>query len=159
MATSSISSALNSASTKTGTSGDGLSGISSTDFMNILVKQLQMQDPMEPMSSEEMLGQLSTIRELEVNTRMSTKLEQLTDQQRFGSASALIGKQVTGSVEDDAGNAYAKEGIVTSVVFSEDGDVVLELDDGEKLPLSGLETIQNVTATTQPTTNTSKTVK
>jgi hypothetical protein len=32
----------------------GLGGISGNDFMNILVKQLQMQDPMKPMTNEEM---------------------------------------------------------------------------------------------------------
>jgi len=117
--------------------------VSGTDFMNILVKQLQMQDPFKPMTNQEMVSQLSTIRELEMNTRMSTRLEQLTDQQRFGSAAALIGKQVQGTVTDADGNAFTREGLVTGVRFTENGDVMLELDSGEVLPLTSLQIVKN----------------
>ena len=128
-------------STQAGSSG--ISGISGEQFMNILVKQLQMQDPFKPMTNEEMIQQLSTIRELEMNTRMSGKLEQLTDQQRFGSAAALIGKKVTGKVADGNGTPFVMEGVVTAVRFTEQGDVMLELDSGETLPLTGLRTVQD----------------
>lgn len=126
--------------------GNGLSAISGTDFMNILVKQLQMQDPMKPMTNEEMVQQLSTIRELEMNSRMSGKLEQLTDQQRFGSAAALIGKQVTGKVADADGNEFNMEGVVTGINFTAKGDVMLELDSGQTLPLTALQTVTNPAA-------------
>jgi len=119
----------------------GLAGISGDDFMNILVKQLQMQDPFKPMTNEEMVAQLSTIRELEMNTRMSGRLEQLTDQQRFGSAAALIGKYVKGTVSDANGNPFSLEGIVTGIRFTERGEVILELDTGDILPLVGVEQV------------------
>lgn len=125
------------------TAGNGLSGISGTDFMNILVKQLQMQDPMKPMTNQEMVQQLSTIRELEMNSRMSGKLEQLTDQQRFGSAAALIGKKVTGKVADGDGHEFSMEGVVTGINFTEKGDVMLKLDSGQTLPLTALQTVTN----------------
>jgi flagellar basal-body rod modification protein FlgD len=127
--------------------------------MNILVKQLQMQDPMKPMTNEEMVSQLSTIRELEMNTRLSGKLEQLTDQQRFGSAAALIGKHVKGTVSDADGNEFPMEGVVTGVRFTSQGEVMLELDSGETLPLIALEqvTSPNGTSTTTGTSTTSGT--
>lgn len=125
------------------TSTGGLGGVSGEEFMKILVKQLQMQDPMKPMSNEEMVSQLSTIRELEMNTRMSNKLEQLTDQQRFGSAAALIGKHVKGTVSDSNGNEFAREGVVTGIRFTDSGDVMLELDTGEMLPLVALQQVKN----------------
>lgn len=125
----------------------GLSGISGEDFMNILVKQLQMQDPFEPMTNEEMVSQLSTIRELEMNTRMSGKLEQLTEQQRFGSAAALIGKHVAGVVANADGDEFAVDGIVTGVTFTEKGEVMLELDTGEVLPLASLKMVRNADGT------------
>lgn len=136
-----------------GTSQAGLAGISGTDFMNILVKQLQMQDPMKPMTNQEMVAQLSTIRELEMNTRLSGKLEQLTDQQRFGSAAALIGKQVKGTVSDADGNEFTLDGVVTGIRFTEKGEVMLELDSGEVLPLTALEQVTNVSADSTATSS------
>jgi len=121
--------------------GSQLAGISGEDFINILVKQLQYQDPFEPMGNAEMVAQLSTIRELEMNTRLSAKLEQITDQQRYGSAAALIGKYVQGSVSDAEGNTFEVEGIVAGVRFTPSGEVMLELDTGEVLPLTGLQVV------------------
>ncbi len=130
--------------TGSGTSSKGLTGVSSEDFMNILIKQLQMQDPFEPMTNEEMLSQISTIRELEMNTRLSNRLEQVTEQQRFGAAAALIGKHVEGKVSDTDGNEYEMEGTVNAIRFSSNGEALLELDTGETLPLV------NVTKVTNP---------
>ncbi len=121
----------------------GMSGMTGEDFMNVLVKQLQMQDPFEPMGNEEMLNQISTIRELETNTLLSDKLEQLTDDQRYGAVAALIGKQVTGKVTDEAGNTFEVEGIVSGIRFNPNGDTVLELDTGESLPISKLQSVTN----------------
>lgn len=126
--------------------GDGLAGLSGEEFMKILVKQLQMQDPMSPMTNQEMVAQLSTIRELEMNTRLSAKLEQLTDQQRFGSAAALIGRHVRGTVTDADGSAFPMEGVVTGVRFTQKGEVLLDLDSGEVLPLASLEQVTNLDA-------------
>jgi len=133
----------------TGVTGSGttvaargdLGSVTGMDFLNVLVKQLQMQDPFEPMTNEEMVSQISTIRELEMNTRLSTRLEQLTDQQRFGGASALIGRQVKGVVYDANGNGYELEGMVTGVRFTERGETLLELDTGESMPLSAVQVV------------------
>jgi flagellar basal-body rod modification protein FlgD len=129
--------AITSAVTATTTPRD-VSGISGDDFMNILIKQLQMQDPFQPMTNQEMISQMSTIRQLETNTLLGDKLSQLTDQQRFGSAAALIGRHVKGSLSDSSGNAYDIEGLVTGIEFAKTGDVVLQLDSGDKLPITGL---------------------
>lgn len=126
------------------TSDRGLAGVSSNDFMNILIKQLQMQDPFEPMTNEEMLSQVSTIRELEMNTRLSDRLEQVTEQQRFGAAAAMIGKYVQGKVSDADGTTFEMEGLVTAIRFASSGEALLELDTGETLPLV------NVTKVTNP---------
>ena len=133
--------AANSASTAA-TAKDGLGGIRAEDFMKILIKQLQYQDPLKPMDNQQMVEQMSTIRELELNTRLGTKLEQITDQQRFGAAAALIGKHVQGTVADEEGNEFSLEGIVTSVRFTEKGDAILELDSGEALPLAKLQEVK-----------------
>lgn len=141
-----ISATASTTSATNAVTSEGLAGLSGEEFMEILVKQLQMQDPMSPMTNQEMVAQLSTIRELEMNTRLSTKLEQLTDQQRYGSAAALIGKQVRGTVTDADGNAFTTEGVVTGIRFTEKGEVLLDLDSGGVLPLASLEQVTNVDA-------------
>lgn len=124
-------------------SAKGMDSVTGYDFMNLLIKQLQMQDPFEPMGNEEMVNQISTIRELEMNTRMSERLERLTEEQRFGAAAALIGKYVYGAVSDEDGNAFPVEGQVTSIRFNKQGEAFLELDSGEQLPLAKLERVTN----------------
>jgi flagellar basal-body rod modification protein FlgD len=125
------------------TSGSQLNGLSGVDFLNILIQQLQYQDPMEPMSNEEMISQMSTIRELELNTTLTDQLQSLSDQQRYAAAASMVGKYVQGSVEDGEGNAYSLEGIVTGVRFTEKGKAMLELDTGETMPMTGLELVRN----------------
>src|SRR5690348_13556362 len=47
------------------------------DFLNILITQLQFQDPLQPMNNEEFVAQLAQFSALEVNTEESTKLDTL----------------------------------------------------------------------------------
>lgn len=124
-------------------SNKGLSGLTGEDFMNLLIKQLQFQDPLKPMGNEEMMKQMATIRELEMNSRLTDRLESLTDQQRFGSAASLIGRHVKGTVADEEGNEFVLEGVVESVAFTAEGDVLLQLDTGDTLPLAKLSQVQD----------------
>lgn len=117
---------------------NGLEGITGQDFLNVLVKQLQYQDPFEPMSNEEMVAQISTIRELEMNSKLVNNLDRLTTEQRFGAAAAMIGRMVSGAVADENGNEFGLTGIVTGIRFTESGATMLELDNGEVLPLSNV---------------------
>lgn len=136
------------ASTDATATASDLSGLSGTDFMEILVKQLQYQDPFEPMGNEQMISQMANIRELEMNTRLTERLEQLTGQQRFGSAAALIGKYAVGEISTEDGTAIGVEGIITGLRFTSAGDVILELDTGDMLPLASVERVADVTDTT-----------
>jgi flagellar basal-body rod modification protein FlgD len=127
------------------TTRDTLGGISGEDFMKVLIKQLQFQDPLKPMDNEQMVQQMATIRELEMNTSLSNKLAQLTDQQRFGAAAALIGRHVKGTMTDAEGNEFLAEGRVTAIRFTNKGEVILELDSGQSLPLGNLEEVTDAT--------------
>ena len=124
--------------TPTATTGRGVAGLGSEDFMKVLIAQLRYQDPFEPMGNEELLRQIATVRELEMNTQLTGRLEQLTDQQRFGTAGTLIGKFVRGTMSDGEGNQFEAEGIVTSIRFTKSGEAMLELDNGQTMPLSAL---------------------
>jgi flagellar basal-body rod modification protein FlgD len=128
----------------TATMGVGLDGLRGEDFMKILITQLQYQDPFEPMGNQEMVAQIASIRDLEMNTQLTGSLRLMTEQQRVGSAAALIGKYAKGEVSDAEGNVFTIEGIVTGIRFTQKGEAMLELDTGELLPLASLTEVRKV---------------
>jgi flagellar basal-body rod modification protein FlgD len=129
-----------------GSTAAGVDGLRGEDFMKILMKQLQYQDPFKPMDNGEMIDQIAKIRELEMNTRLSDKLAGLGDQERFAAAAAMIGKYVRGQVQDADGNTFEKEGVVSGVRFNASGEAMLELDTGDLLPLTALTQLANTKA-------------
>lgn len=126
------------ASQTTTQSQAGLAALNGQDFMTVLVKQLEYQDPFKPMDNEQMVSQISNIRQMELNTQLTTSLQQLSEQQRIGSAAALIGKYASGELTDDSGASIAVAGTVTGIRFNPSGDIVLELDSGQLLPLTSV---------------------
>ena len=128
----------------TATMGVGLDGLRGEDFMKILITQLQYQDPFEPMGNQEMVAQIASIRDLEMNTQLTGSLRLMTEQQRVGSAAALIGRYAKGEVSDAEGNVFTIEGIVTGIRFTQKGEAMLELDTGELLPLASLTEVRKV---------------
>lgn len=127
--------------------GVGLDGLRGEDFMQILIKQLQYQDPFEPMGNQEMVDQIANIRELEMNTQLTGSLKQITEQQRAGSAAALIGKYAKGEVSDAEGNTFSMEGVVIGIRFTQKGEAMLELDTGESLPLTSMTEVTELSNT------------
>lgn len=103
------------------------------DFITMLVTQLQNQDPLQPTSSSDLLSQVSQIGQLQSSTTMQTTLQGLAQQNQIGSASSLLGKNVTGL--DAQGNAQS--GLVSAVQVSTSG-VTLSLSGGASLDLSNV---------------------
>ena len=62
----------------------------------MMVAELENQDPMSPMSNTEMLQQISQIRSITSNDRLTSGIESLTLGQALSTASGLIGKTITG---------------------------------------------------------------
>jgi flagellar basal-body rod modification protein FlgD len=129
-------SALNSATTSTSGASTKTTGVNSMDgaaFLNLMIKQLQQQDPLNPTDSNQLLTQISQISTLQSNTAMSDNLKSLTLQQSIGAAGNLIGKNVQG--KDEQGGDL--KGIVTSVRV-ENRKVYLEMDSGKTIPMENL---------------------
>lgn len=116
--------------------GDATQGLGGDDFFKLLIAQLINQDPLEPTSNQDLLNQISSIRDIELSTNLSNSLGALSGQQRFASAASLIGKFVSGTESDD--NGLPINGIVQSVRFDGDGKAVLQLEDGQELPLESV---------------------
>lgn len=65
------------------------------DFLKLLVGQLKNQDPLNPTSDTDFIGQMAQFSQLEQTTNMASANEELINQQRGARAVALIGRTVT----------------------------------------------------------------
>ena len=120
----------------TPTNSNGL-GLSTNDFMNLFLAQLENQDPTQPVDDSQMLGELSQMSEIQTLQGVQTALQG----SQLAQSSALIGKNVTGM---DV-NGTAVNGVVTSVTQSSDAGLVLQVGTQFIKP-------DSVTAVTTPAT-------
>ena len=65
------------------------------DFLKLLVGQLKNQDPLNPTSDTDFIGQMAQFSQLEQTTNMAAANEKLIAEQRGARAVALIGRTVT----------------------------------------------------------------
>jgi flagellar basal-body rod modification protein FlgD len=107
--------------------------LTASDFVKMMITQLQNQDPLNPTDSGQMMQQMSEIGQMQSTTQLQTTLSTLGSQTQIGAASSLLGKKVTGI---DATNNTVS-GLVSSVQVNSSG-VNLLLDSGSTLPLSGV---------------------
>jgi flagellar basal-body rod modification protein FlgD len=82
--------------------------------MQMLIAELQNQDPTQPMSSQDLLGQLATMSQLQSTTDLDTALQANTSNQQLSIGASFIGKSITGT--DANGNAVS--GTVTQAFLS-----------------------------------------
>lgn len=132
---STINSLANSASSATnGNAPTGKKkGLEASDFIKMMITQLQNQDPTEPTKSADLLAQMSQIGSLQSTTELQTSLKSMNLQNGISNAAALIGKTVEGK---DA-NGDDMTGIVSSVKVV-DGSLSLELDSGQSMSMSNV---------------------
>ncbi|KKN07310.1 hypothetical protein LCGC14_1068490, partial [marine sediment metagenome] len=65
-----------------------------TDYMKLLITQLQNQNPLEPMNNNEMASQLAQMASLQQLESMSTSFAGVLDAIELEYASSLLGKEV-----------------------------------------------------------------
>jgi flagellar basal-body rod modification protein FlgD len=73
---------------------DAFAQVDLNDFIKLLVTELQHQDPLDPMDNQEILQQISQIREIESNQRLTDTLESVLLGQNVVTASNLIGRSI-----------------------------------------------------------------
>ena len=119
------------------------SKLNTNDFINMMMTQLEHQDPLNPTTSDQLMAQMSQIGQLQSTSQLQTTLTGLATQTQIGAASSLIGKQVNG-IDNDK-NPVA--GIVSTVQVTSTG-VNLQLQDGSTLALSNVSSISEAPPTT-----------
>ena len=115
-----ISSVTNNTATNSATAADAFTSaasqtLSEQDFLNLLVTQMTSQDPMNPMTNQDMLSQMVQFSTLQGNTAMQSTLAGVQSGQAFSEADSLIGKQV--NLQTDAAGDTA-QGVVSGVDLS-----------------------------------------
>lgn len=126
-------------------SRSGIGGMSSDEFLKIMMAELNNQDPFEPNDSAAIIEQLSGLQNIEAQASLQESLETLVSQNTFASSTALIGKIVTGVSQ--TGDVVT--GTVSSVNTTENG-TIFTLDTGAKIDSSRLQGIE-AASTIDPT--------
>jgi flagellar basal-body rod modification protein FlgD len=91
------SSAAAAAANSNKSSGGGFNNLTTADFMQMLIAELQNQDPTQPMSNQDLLSQLSTMSQLQSTQDLDSALQANTNSQQLSVASSFIGKAVQGT--------------------------------------------------------------
>jgi flagellar basal-body rod modification protein FlgD len=95
-------------------------GISETQFLQLLLTQLQFQDPLKPVDNTEFVAQLAQFSALQINQEMSGKMDTSLTIGAGQQAIGLLGKKVTVK-------STSATGTVTAVTFTSAGDAQLSV--------------------------------
>lgn len=90
--------------------------LNSSDFLQLMITELQQQDPLNPMDNTQLVQQISAIRDLSATTKLTGTLDTVLMGQNIATASGLIGKKV--DALDDKGNTV--QGTVSKVTVTTD---------------------------------------
>jgi flagellar basal-body rod modification protein FlgD len=110
------------AATQGGTNNDALRGLDMDQFLELMIAELQNQDPLNPMDNAQILQQISQIREIGATSKLSDTLDAVLLGQNLSSASGMIGRTIKALTDD----GHQAQGEVERVTLA-DGQVRLHV--------------------------------
>jgi len=96
--------------------GQGLDSLNPAQFLNLIITQLQNQDPLAPTDNAALMQQVGQLREITANDKLTTTLTSFSITQELTTASTLIGRNINGL--DTTGDEIT--GLVDSVSIKVD---------------------------------------
>ena len=99
-----------------------------TDYMKLLVTQLQNQNPLEPMDNKDMSAQLAQFSQLQQAENLNTSFSKVLESVQRSYASSLIGKEVSFRKTAADGSTQIETGEVEEVTMGDDGTILLTID-------------------------------
>ena len=96
-ATAAANSSTAAAASGSTTANTGFNSLTTADFMQMLIAELENQDPTQPMSNSDLLTQLSTMAQLQSTQDLDNALQTNTNNQQLQIASSFIGQNITGT--------------------------------------------------------------
>ena len=127
-------------SSSSATNDNALNGVNSDTFLQLLVAQMQYQDPNNPVDSTQFLAQTAAFEEVQELSTLQTSMASLVSAQQAGAATSMLGQQVTGS--DASGNSVT--GVVSAVQLTSSGPVLTVGNDS--VPFSSITSIGSTTS-------------
>jgi flagellar basal-body rod modification protein FlgD len=105
-----------------GSTSDGLgsNGVNADTFLQLLVAQLQYQNPDSPVDSTQFLSQTASFEEVQELGSLQTSLSSLVTAQQSGAATSMLGQQVTGT--DQSGHSVS--GVVSGIQLTSTGPLL-----------------------------------
>ncbi|HOF87737.1 MAG TPA: flagellar hook capping FlgD N-terminal domain-containing protein [Armatimonadota bacterium] len=82
-------------------------------FLQLLITQLQSQDPLKPMSDREFVAELAQFSSLEQMQQTNQALQQLGDSMRLSAATGYLGRTITAQEASDGTTVVGKVSAVT----------------------------------------------
>ena len=79
---------------------DAINDLDLNTFLQLMIAELQNQDPLNPLDNKDMLAQISQIREVGATDKLTQTLESVLLGQNIASATNLIGAEVTALSDD-----------------------------------------------------------
>ncbi len=113
-----------------------------TDYMKLLVTQLQNQNPLEPMDNDEMASQLTQFSQLQQLESMNTSFARVLETVEHDYATSLLGKEVSFVGETASGTVDIISGIVEQIDSDIAGGIVLSVN-GYNLNLENVISVKN----------------
>ena len=105
-------------STTTSSGGNGLGDVDLDQFLQLLITELQNQDPLNPMENSELVEQIGQIREIGATNLLTETLNTFLNGQSLTTASSMIGKEIVAL--SDAGEEV--RGVIERVSVEPDDD-------------------------------------
>ena len=105
--------------------------LNSNDFLKFMLTELQQQDPLKPVDNQELLNQISSIRQISSTSKLNDTLDSVLVGQNISTAGGLIGKTVK-ALSDTGSELNGKVTSVSVAVNSSDKskrDVTVHLGD------------------------------
>ena len=111
---------------------DNASGMNSDAFLQLLVAEMQNQDPLEPTSNTDWIAQYATFTQV-------SEIQSIGDDMSNMKAQGLVGQYVIMKVKNEEGNMDMISGRVDYVTY-EDGQAFLNIN-GEPYSINDLDTV------------------
>jgi flagellar basal-body rod modification protein FlgD len=143
--TNTVATAKSTTNSKSTSSSDSSAASLNYDaFLQLLIAQMQNQDPTDPMDASQQISQLATFSQVEQTIKTNTNLESLIAQSSLSNASNYIGKTIT--------SADGKtSGVIASVEVTSDGLTATTTKGGEIAIGEGITISTGSTSSSQST--------
>jgi len=121
------------------------------NYMKLLIEQLRHQNPLEPLSNEDMATQMAQLSQLQQLETMNTKFESLNstfakvlDSANRSYADSLIGREISFFTKTDAGDLKQISGTVKEVLNDPQNGIVLAVQSGNDMYSLNLDGVLSV---------------